>query len=465
MQEEERQDRFDEIINVIIRVVCLLLAFGLGMCLAFFVANHYGENQDNEKMRAQIESQATQIQVLEENLARLESQAVSVGEENEQLRTKIDSFEKVTNQIYEEAKENLKSNLRSYCSEGKSEGKGSILLCEQDDIYHALLEVMEEDLKGKNYTGETVSQNIQKYCEAFYELCPDSEKQAVFTHISQLSSNLVEYQGRLDELEQTYGEEEEYGSEEEFYVLKRYERKNSFWERWNFFRDTLRYDEKYMYLAANVVYENGTATYGDDFVILLMEDEPENMGIHRLYVREVDDSMMVDTSEYSHGEVEEDVDVYECVEYDEETRQDYRAMGYYRTMVECAQEMMDTCLSGDADYLESVAGEENYLEMIGTWSGTDEQSQRQYQAEITKVFDREITFDIQITSADGVWVDEVKECQAYCQDGVFYFTFEESEAGNVGTGSISYTAGEKQAILSIAIGSQADVVTVSLTQN
>lgn len=470
---EERQDRFEEIINLIIKMICLLLAFALGTCLAFFVANRYGEGRDNEKMRAQIESQATQIKVLEENLARLESQAVSAQEENEELRTKMEEFEKVTVQIYGEARANLESNLRSYRSNPEESVRGNILLCEEDEIYSALLEVMQKDLQGKDYTSESTNQSIQEYCDLFRELCPDSDKQEVFSHMSQLSSHVISYQSQLEQLRQE-SEKSNWTDIvlDNFYILERYERRNSFWDFFSSFAASKKYEGKYMYLIANVDYENGKAKQGDEYAILVTDEEITSMGFCSLYVYETEDTMMADTSSYNHGEEETELTVYEQVEYEEQAVQNEEAVKRCQTVIHCAEEMLEKCLTDDKSYVESVADKENYLEMIGIWSGTDEQTQNQYQLEVTNVFDDEITFDIIVTSADGTQKDEICDNRVVFEGEILPFAFEESEVGHAGTGTIEYTLGSAQATLAVTVSHLADNAVISpavqavvLTQN
>lgn len=499
--EEEASEGMDaaEIISRVIKVALLLvIGFGIGILGAREVAKNYGEQKANEQLREQLEEQSQQMeeqsnlltqqsQQMEEQsnlltqqsqqmeemneiIVQLESQLATAKEEASYMSEKVNSLEKYANQIYLEAKANLANNLKQYHLERGEATKSEILLCEDEDIYLAMLEVMQSEIQGKDYSRDDTDSMIQDYCYIFSELCPQSDKIPVFSRISSLSSSAITYRNLVEQLEKRYDDIEEAASIQqsastmEFYILKRYEWDSSIMGFFRSIYDNFKYDGKLMYLATNVVYKNGIANSGTDYYIILTDNGFDRTGAYTLYVNSLSGNIKIPDPNGRRGNIQ--INVYDVVEQNEEAVQDYNDWNRFQLMLDCCENMLEKSLSNDREYVESVAAIPNYLWMLGTWSGIESGKGNTYTLEVTDVTDNQITFHLAVTSAEQSSKDEVTQVVAMIEDGVVNFAFSGSSAGHEGTGTFLYSEGNTQGSMSIIVNNAGNTDTISLeTEN
>lgn len=467
-----------EIISRVIKVALLLvIGFGIGILGARELANNYGEQKANEQLREQLEQQSNlltqqsqQMEKMNEVIAQLESELSIAKEEANYMSEKVDSLEKYANQIYLEAKANLVNNLKQYHSERAETIKSEILLCEEEDIYTAMLEVLQSELRGKDYSKDNTDSIIQDYCYIFSELCPQSDKISVFSRISSLSSSAITYQKLAEQLERRYDDIEEAASIQqsastmEFYILKRYEWESSVMGFFRSIYDNFKYDGKLMYLATNVVYKNGVAKSGTEYYIILTDNGFGSSGAYTLYVNMLSDNIKISNPNGGKGKIQ--IGVYDVVQQNSEAVQDYNDWKRFQLMLDCCENMLKKSLSNNREYVESVAAIPNYLWMLGTWSGIESGKGNTYILEITDITDNQITFNLAVMSSDQSSKDEVTKAVATIENGVMNFAFSGSSVGHEGTGTFLYSEGSTQGSMSIIVNNAGNTDAISLeTEN
>ncbi|MGN0298655.1 MAG: hypothetical protein ACI4C1_05655 [Lachnospiraceae bacterium] len=482
-------------------VIFLMVGFGLGIIWTREIANNFGDqkrsaelskeleeqaallnqqqeliNQQNEQINAQssqineqseqINQQSSQLEEMESFVSNLQLELSSAQEEASKMSEQISYFQQYANQIYIQAKNNLGQNLKQYGADRDEEAKGEILLCEEELIYASLLEVMQEEFQGGDYTSEETNFEIQNYCAIFQELCPDSKYQAGLDRVSEISNAAVECAELRDQLADKYSDIESaagISSKSEtklFYVQKKYTYNTNVIIRFFYsFYDSLRYGDKELYLANNVEYEAGEAVVGSDYYILLSDEALDTQKIYQFAVNDKDDRIEISLSSKKNDIAQ--AHVCEIISQSSSVLQDYKDWLRYEKMIDCYGEMLDKSLSNDSDYLEQMAGMADYVWMMGTWSGITEDGFL-YTVEVTDVEERQITMDFTVASEDWTQREQKKGVVSIYSNEGWSFEYIQSEAEDTGNGSLQVMEGSSQGSLNVAVSNREQSGRISL---